>query len=50
LANAAYESRPDERPFTEKHPALLWVALLLVIGLLGVIALGSVKKTIESNK
>jgi hypothetical protein len=50
LANAAFESRPDERPFTEKHPALLWVALLLVIGLLGVIALGSVKKTIESNK
>jgi len=34
----------------KKHPALLVVALLLVIGLLGVIALGSVKKTIESNK
>ena len=50
LTNAAYESRPDERPFTEKHPALLWVALVLVIGLLGAIALGSVKKTIESNK
>jgi hypothetical protein len=50
LVNAAYEARPDERPFTEKHPALLWVALLLVIGLLGVIALGSVQKTIEGNK
>jgi hypothetical protein len=50
LANAAYESRPDERPFTEKHPALLWTALVLVIGLLGAIALGSVKKTIESSK
>lgn len=50
VANAGYEPRPDERPFTEKHPALLWAALVLVIGLLGAIALGSVKKTIESNK
>ena len=50
IGNAAYEARPDVRPFTEKHPALLWVALVLVIGLLGVIALGSVKKTIETKK
>ena len=42
--NAAYQPRPDERPFTERHPALLWVALVLVIVLLGLIALGSVKK------
>jgi len=28
----------------------LWTALVLVIGLLGAIALGSVKKTIESSK
>jgi len=44
-ANAAFEARPDERPFTEKHPALLWAVLVLVIGLLGLIALGSMKKT-----
>ncbi len=50
LANAAFEPRPDPRPFTEKHPALLWVALVLVVLLLGVIALSSVKRTIESNK
>jgi hypothetical protein len=45
-ANAAFEARPDERPFTEKHPALLWAALVLVIVLLGAIALGSVKRTV----
>jgi hypothetical protein len=43
--NAAYEARPDERPFTEKHPALLWAVLVLVIVLLGGIALGSMKRT-----
>jgi len=43
-ANAAFEPRPDQRPFTEKHPALLWVALVVVIALLGFIALGSASK------
>lgn len=43
VANAAYQPRPDARPFTEKHPALLWVALVLVIALLGFVAYRSVK-------
>ena len=43
-ANAAFQSRPDERPFTEKHPALLWIALVVVIALLGMIALRSAKR------
>jgi hypothetical protein len=42
-ANPAYQPRPDERPFTEKHPTLLWIALVLVIGLLGVVAFRSFK-------
>ena len=42
--NPAYQSRPDERPFTEKHPVLLWVALIAVIALLGIIALRSAKR------
>ena len=42
--NPVYEPRPDERPFTEKHPALLWVALLAVIALLGTIALRAGKR------
>jgi hypothetical protein len=42
--NAAFQSRPDQRPFTEKHPALLWIALIAVIALLGLIALKSQKQ------
>jgi uncharacterized protein DUF3999 len=40
-SNPAYQPRPDERPFTDKHPSLLWMALILVIALLGVVALRS---------
>ena len=43
--NPAYQPRPDERPFTEKHPVLLWVALGVVIALLGAIALRTAKRT-----
>lgn len=39
--NAGYQPRPDERPFTEKHPILLWVALVGVIAVLGFIAYSS---------
>ena len=42
--NPALQSRPDARPFTEKHPALLWIALIAVIALLGLIALKSQKQ------
>lgn len=44
-ANALFQSRPDQRPFTERHPALLWIALGLVVLLLGVVALRSAKLT-----
>jgi hypothetical protein len=37
--NAEFQPRPDTRPFTERHPALLWLVLVLVIALLGLIAL-----------
>jgi hypothetical protein len=41
--NPQYQSRPDTRPFTEKHPALLWIALVLAVAILGGIALRSAK-------
>jgi hypothetical protein len=41
--NPAYQPRPDDRPFTERHPALLWVSLAAVIALLAAIALRSAK-------
>lgn len=40
-SNPDYRSRPDTRAFTEKHPALLWIALIVAIFILGVIALRS---------
>jgi len=42
-SNPQFEPRPDQRPFTERHPALLWIALAAVILLLGGIALRSAK-------
>lgn len=39
--NPNYQPRPDTRPFTEKHPALLWIALVLAVLILGLIALRS---------
>jgi hypothetical protein len=46
--NPQYQPRPDARPFTEKHPALLWAALALVIALLGAIALRSPRPAPQS--
>ena len=43
-ANPEYESRADARALTERHPALLWVALVLVVVLLGVVAVRTAKE------
>jgi hypothetical protein len=43
--NPGWQARPDERPFTEKHPTLLWVALVAVVALLGAIALRAQKRS-----
>lgn len=42
-ANPDYQDRPDSRPFTERHPMLLWAALAIVILLLGAVAMRSAK-------
>jgi hypothetical protein len=44
-ANPDYQPRPDERPFTEKHPWLLWAALCVVIVVLGGVTLRTIKKS-----
>lgn len=36
--NPGWRSRPDLRPYTERHPHLLWLALLLVVGTLAFVA------------
>ncbi len=42
-ANADYTGRPDERPWSERHPAILWSAIFAAVALLGGIALRSIK-------
>ncbi|HEY6968365.1 MAG TPA: DUF3999 family protein [Candidatus Angelobacter sp.] len=42
-SNSAYTGRPDERPWSEKHPALLWVAIVTAVLVLGAVALRSMK-------
>jgi len=43
--NPEYRARPDERAFTERHPGLLWVALVGVVLVLGVVAVRTAKGT-----
>ncbi len=39
--NPAYRERPDARPFTDRHPHLLWIVLLVVVCLLAIVAIRS---------
>lgn len=41
--NPAFTARADTRPYTDRHPELLWTVLLGIVVLLGATALGSVK-------
>ena len=43
--NASYAERPDERPWTERHPAVLWAAILAAVLVLGALALRSMRST-----
>jgi hypothetical protein len=37
--NDAYAGRPDTRPWSERHPAVLWVAMLLAVAVLAAMAI-----------
>jgi Protein of unknown function (DUF3999) len=41
--NPTYRDRPDARPLTDRHPHLLWIALLIVICILAIVAIRSSK-------
>jgi hypothetical protein len=43
--NTRFIGRDDTRSLTERHPELLWLGLLAVIGVLGIVAFRSAKKT-----
>lgn len=42
-SNAAYTGRPDERPWSDRHPAVLWIAIVAAVLALGALALRSMK-------
>ena len=44
LPNPGFMDRADARPFTERHPELLWVVLLAAICVLGFVALRSSRR------
>ena len=41
--NAEFATREDTRPYSERHPEVLWIALLAVVAALGATALHGVK-------
>lgn len=41
--NAAYSSRPDARPWSERHPSVLWVVIIAAVLIMGAIAFRSLK-------
>jgi len=47
-SNAAFTGRPDERPWTERHPAVLWIAIVAAVLILGAIALRSMKTAVAA--
>jgi len=42
-ANAAFTGRPDDRPWSERHKAVLWIAMILAVAGLGALALRGMK-------
>ena len=42
-ANPEYIGRPDERPWSDRHPAVLWVAIISAVLMLAGIALRSMR-------
>jgi Protein of unknown function (DUF3999) len=42
-ANAAYAGRPDERPWSERHPAVLWLTIIVTVSTLTLLALKSLR-------
>jgi hypothetical protein len=42
--NDTYTGRPDERPWSERHPAVLWAAMLLALAALTAVAIRGLKQ------
>ncbi len=47
--NEAYRGRPDDRPWSERHKAVLWMAMLLAVTVLAVLAIRGLKAKAVSS-
>jgi len=45
VSNEAYTGRPDDRPWSERHPVVLWITIIGAVVILGGIALRSLRVT-----
>jgi hypothetical protein len=43
-ANAAFTGRGDERPWTERHAAVLWIAMIVAVAGIGAMALSGLRR------
>lgn len=50
MHNAEYAGRPDERPWSERHGAVLWSAMILAVLILSVLALRGLKAGTEQPR
>jgi hypothetical protein len=39
MPNPAYTARADDRPWSERHPAMLWIAMLAAVVVLAALAI-----------
>ncbi len=45
LQNPSYTERPDDRPWSERHRIIVWLAMLLAVGVLAVMAIRGFKSS-----
>jgi hypothetical protein len=46
ILNSAYAGRPDDRPWSERHPSLLWAAIIAAVAVLGTVAFRALKSPV----
>jgi hypothetical protein len=42
--NATYAARPDDRPWSEKHKSVLWIAMLVAVAVLAWLAVRGLRE------
>ena len=47
--NAQYAGRPDERPWSERHPGILWSAMLLAVAVLALVAFRGLRTPVAKS-